>query len=31
MSEFEVIQSVYNDPYGGAHGVERLAKPAGLG
>jgi hypothetical protein len=31
MSEFELIQSVYNDPYGGAHGVERLAKPAGLG
>ena len=29
--EFEVIQSVYNDPYGGAHGIETLAIPAGLG
>ena len=31
MSEFEVIQSVYNDPYGGFHGIETLATSPGLG
>ena len=31
MKEFEVIQSVYNDPYGGFHGIEFLAIPPGLG
>lgn len=30
-SEFEIIQSVYNDPYGGFHGIETLAIPPGLG
>jgi len=29
--EFEVIQSVYNDPYGGFHGIETLAVPPSLG
>ncbi|RLI39375.1 hypothetical protein DRO69_14365 [Candidatus Bathyarchaeota archaeon] len=28
---FLVIQSVYNDPYGGYHGVEELVTPAGFG
>jgi len=27
---FEVIESVYNDPYGGFQGIETLAIPAGL-
>jgi hypothetical protein len=31
MAEFEVIQSVYNDAYGGFHGIEILAIPPGLG
>jgi len=30
-NEFEVIQSVYDDPYGGFHGIEILAPPPGLG
>jgi hypothetical protein len=30
-AEFELIQSVYNDPYGGSHGIETLATPPGLG
>ena len=31
--EFAIIQEIYNDPYGGYHGVDRshLANPAGLG
>jgi hypothetical protein len=31
LKEFEVIQSVYNDPYGGFHGIETLTIPPGLG
>jgi hypothetical protein len=31
MKAFEVIQSVYNDPYGGFHGIETHAVPPGLG
>jgi hypothetical protein len=31
MDEFELIQSVYNDPYGGFCGLEGMADPPGLG
>ena len=30
-SSFEVVESVYNDPYAGFRGIEHLAIPAGLG